>query len=162
MRREIPLLITMMVGWFMVLEYFFPWTERWSTELQNWAIIMTALASVLETLRLSEPRGRRVLILGDMLELGPMKAALHREAGRRAAAAGVQALIAVGPLSRETADAARRAGLDQVQHHPDSADCAESIGEFLREGDLVVIKGSRGMHMERVVQALIARAEEAH
>jgi hypothetical protein len=46
-RREVPLLITMMVGWFMVAEYFFPWAERWSSELQNWAIIMTALASVL-------------------------------------------------------------------------------------------------------------------
>jgi len=47
MRREVPLLITMIVGWFMVLEFFFPQAEKWSSELQNWAIIMTALASVL-------------------------------------------------------------------------------------------------------------------
>jgi len=47
MRREIPLLITMIVGWFMVLDYFFPNAAPVTAELQNWAIIMTALASVL-------------------------------------------------------------------------------------------------------------------
>ena len=47
MRREIPLLITMIVGWFMILDYFFPKASPVTAELQNWAIIMTALASVL-------------------------------------------------------------------------------------------------------------------
>ncbi|NNF08234.1 MAG: hypothetical protein HKN21_15835 [Candidatus Eisenbacteria bacterium] len=47
LKREVPLLITILVGWFMVIEYFFPGAEKWSSELQNWAIIMTALASVL-------------------------------------------------------------------------------------------------------------------
>jgi UDP-N-acetylmuramoyl-tripeptide--D-alanyl-D-alanine ligase len=119
-----------------------------------------ALASVLETLRLSEPAGRRVLISGDMLELGPMKAALHREAGRRAAAAGVQVLIAVGPLSREAAESARKKGVSQVHHYTDAASCAESIAEFLRDGDLIVVKGSRGMHMGQIVRALTAQLGE--
>jgi UDP-N-acetylmuramoyl-tripeptide--D-alanyl-D-alanine ligase len=113
-----------------------------------------ALASVLETMRLSEPRGRRVLVAGDMLELGPMKTPLHREAGRRAAAAGVQMLVAVGPLSKETAESARRTGVGEVHHHVDSKSCAESLGEFLGDGDLIVVKGSRGMRMGRVVRAL--------
>ena len=120
-----------------------------------------ALASVLETLRLSESAGRRVLVLGDMLELGRVELALHREAGKRAAAAGVKLLFAVGPLSRATAESARRSGVPEVHHHSDSARAAEAIAEYLRPGDLIVVKGSRAMRMERVVQALTARREEA-
>jgi UDP-N-acetylmuramoyl-tripeptide--D-alanyl-D-alanine ligase len=119
-----------------------------------------ALAAVLETMRISEPRGRRVLIMGDMLELGPMRNALHREAGRRAGAAGVQLLVAVGPQAKETTEAARRAGVGEVHHHPDSASCAASVAEFLGDGDLIVVKGSRGMHMEHVVAALIRELGE--
>jgi UDP-N-acetylmuramoyl-tripeptide--D-alanyl-D-alanine ligase len=118
-----------------------------------------ALASILETLRLSDPRGRRVMVMGDMLELGPMQDAMHREAGKRIAAAGVQLLVAVGPLSRNCVETARRGGVGEVHHHPDSARAAASVGEFLREGDLIVVKGSRSMRMERVVEALIPRRE---
>jgi UDP-N-acetylmuramoyl-tripeptide--D-alanyl-D-alanine ligase len=119
-----------------------------------------ALASVLETMRLSEPRGRRVLVMGDMLELGPMKAALHREAGRRAAAAGVQMLVAVGPLCKEAAEAARRAGVGEVRYYADSAAGADAICDLLGDGDLIVVKGSRAMHMGRIVRALTARFGE--
>ena len=59
------------------------------------------------------------------------------------------------------ASAARRAGVSEVHHHADSAKAAESIAEFLKEGDLIVVKGSRGMRMERVVQALVAQCGEA-
>jgi UDP-N-acetylmuramoyl-tripeptide--D-alanyl-D-alanine ligase len=120
-----------------------------------------ALASVLETLRVSEPTGRRVLVMGDMLELGRMEGALHREAGKRAASAGVKLLFAVGALSRAAAESARRAGVPEVHHHADSAKAAESVAEYLEDGDLIVVKGSRGMTMERVVQALLAELGEA-
>ena len=120
-----------------------------------------ALASVLDTLRVQPVEGRRVLVMGDMLELGRMEGALHREAGKRAAAAGVQLLFAVGPLARAAAETARRAGVAEVHHHADSARAAEAVAEFLRDGDLIVVKGSRGMRMERVVQALIAQCGEA-
>jgi len=120
-----------------------------------------ALASILETLRLSEPPGRRVLVMGDMLELGRVEGALHREAGKRAAAAGVQLLVAVGPLSRSAVETARRAGVAEVYHHADAERAAEAIADFIRDGDLIVVKGSRAMHMERVVQALLSAAAEA-
>lgn len=119
-----------------------------------------ALASVLETLRVSEPRGRRVLVMGDMLELGPMDAALHREAGRRAGAAGIQMLVAVGPMSREAAEAARRGGVGEVHHYGDSTSCAASVGDHLGDGDLIVVKGSRGIHLGKVVRALEERFGE--
>jgi UDP-N-acetylmuramoyl-tripeptide--D-alanyl-D-alanine ligase len=69
-------------------------------------------------------------------------------------------LIAVGSLSKEAAEAARRAGVPEVYHHGDSRACAESITEFVRDGDLIVVKGSRGMHMGRVVRALTTEFEK--
>jgi UDP-N-acetylmuramoyl-tripeptide--D-alanyl-D-alanine ligase len=118
-----------------------------------------ALASVLETLRATQAEGRKVLVMGDMLELGNVEGAMHREAGKRAAAAGVQMFVAVGPLSRQSADSARRAGVGEVHLHPDSAKCAASLAEYIREGDLIIVKGSRGMRMEKVVEALVATFE---
>ena len=120
----------------------------------------SALASVLDTLRLTETAGRRVLVMGDMLELGKLEVALHREAGKRAAAAGVQVLFVVGPLSRAAAEVARRAGVSEVHQYADSIEAAESVPEYLRDGDFVVVKGSRGMKLERVVQALAAARPE--
>ena len=68
-----------------------------------------ALASVLETLRLSEPPGRKVLVMGDMLELGRVEGALHREAGKRAAAGGSAAAVRRGPaVARGGGDGAAR------------------------------------------------------
>jgi UDP-N-acetylmuramoyl-tripeptide--D-alanyl-D-alanine ligase len=119
-----------------------------------------ALASVLETLSLSKPSGRRALALGDMLELGTMATALHREAGRRAAAANVALLIAVGKESKETAASARRSGVPEVYHFADSKSAAQEIAEFIRDGDLLVVKGSRGMRMERIVDALAGVSAE--
>jgi UDP-N-acetylmuramoyl-tripeptide--D-alanyl-D-alanine ligase len=120
-----------------------------------------ALASVLETFKLADPPGRKVLVFGDMQELGHLSEALHREAGKRAAVAGVSLLFAVGPLARNAAEIARRAGVAEVHHHADSNKAAESVGEFLRSGDMVVVKGSRGMKLERVVQALVGTREGA-
>jgi UDP-N-acetylmuramoyl-tripeptide--D-alanyl-D-alanine ligase len=119
-----------------------------------------ALASVLGTLATSEPAGRRVLVMGDMLELGAQAAAFHRAAGERAAAAGVALLVAVGPLSRSAADTARKAGVE-VHTADDAASAARVVLGLVREGDLVVVKGSRGIHLEHVVEALLARGTGA-
>lgn len=115
----------------------------------------SAMASVLETLRQSDPRGRRVLIMGDMLELGHLETALHREVGKRCGASGIGLLVTIGKLSRGTAEAARRAGVPEVHHHPDVDKATESIIEFLSDGDLIVVKGSRSMHLERIVRRLV-------
>jgi UDP-N-acetylmuramoyl-tripeptide--D-alanyl-D-alanine ligase len=66
----------------------------------------------------------------------------------------------VGPLSRSAVETARRAGVPEVHHHADSEKAAESIGEFLKDGDLIVVKGSRAMRMERVVGALTSPRQE--
>jgi UDP-N-acetylmuramoyl-tripeptide--D-alanyl-D-alanine ligase len=108
------------------------------------------------------PAQRKVAVLGDMLELGPEEAEMHRQAGREVAGNGWNLLLAVGPLARLIAAGARAAGFpaDRIEHFSGSEEAAAGISSLIREGDLVLVKGSRGMRMERVVQRLIAEFKE--
>ncbi|HEX4824649.1 MAG TPA: UDP-N-acetylmuramoyl-tripeptide--D-alanyl-D-alanine ligase [Candidatus Polarisedimenticolaceae bacterium] len=119
-----------------------------------------ALASVLATLAASTPPGRRVLVMGDMLELGPEAPEFHRSSGELAARSGVALVVGVGPLARHAVEAARRAGVD-AQGADDAAQAARLVPPLVRPGDLVVVKGSRGVKLELVVEALVARQGEA-
>jgi UDP-N-acetylmuramoyl-tripeptide--D-alanyl-D-alanine ligase len=104
---------------------------------------------------LAESEGeRRVAVLGDMLELGPQERRLHEEIGAYAGARGVQLLVAVGPLAGGMGE-----GLDgEVYRVADAEAAAELLGRLLRAGDIVLVKGSRGMGLERVAQALSGEA----
>lgn len=118
-----------------------------------------ALASVLATLEAGPTAGRRVLVMGDMLELGPRSLAFHQEAGALAAQSKVALLVGVGPFARHAVEAARRAGIEA--HAADNAaQAAQMVPGLLRAGDLVVIKGSRGVRLELVVDALVSRRGE--
>jgi UDP-N-acetylmuramoyl-tripeptide--D-alanyl-D-alanine ligase len=121
-----------------------------------------ALASVLRTVSATHATGRKVLVMGDMLELGQDEAAFHKDAGRQAAQAGVQVLMTVGPLARLAGESARKAGLPEVRHEPDAATAAREILPLVRPGDLIVVKGSRGVRLEVVVEALLGASVEAH
>jgi UDP-N-acetylmuramoyl-tripeptide--D-alanyl-D-alanine ligase len=99
--------------------------------------------------------GRRFAVLGDMLELGPDEERLHREIGARAAGI-VDGLLTVGGRGRWIAEAARQSGLSRVES---VADVEEAIAAFDRSipavtGDLVLVKGSRGVELDRLVDAL--------
>ena len=102
------------------------------------------------------PGTRRWAVLGDMLELGPEAPRFHREAGERAAAAGFAPVAAVGPLAGELAGGAGPAGVA----FPDAAAAAAWAPGELRSGDVVLVKGSRGIGLERVVEALRRAAAE--
>ncbi len=93
--------------------------------------------------------GRRVAVLGDMLELGPRAEEFHREIGRYAEANGVELLIAVGPLAASMT--AEFAGASHVAR--DAAAAVSLLDGLLRPGDTVLVKGSRGVGLERVVEA---------
>jgi len=121
-----------------------------------------ALASVLRTMSATQVTGRKVLVMGDMLELGEEEAAYHKDAGRQAALAGVQVLMTVGALARLAGEAARKVGLPEVRHEPDAATAAREILPLVRPGDLIVVKGSRGVRLEVVVEALVGTSVEAH
>jgi UDP-N-acetylmuramoyl-tripeptide--D-alanyl-D-alanine ligase len=96
---------------------------------------------------------RRLAVLGDMLELGREAGpALHREVGSYASARGVEVLVTVGPLAAEIA--AAFAG--ETHSVPDATAAGELLQGLLREGDTVLVKGSRGVGLERVAQLLQA------
>jgi UDP-N-acetylmuramoyl-tripeptide--D-alanyl-D-alanine ligase len=105
---------------------------------------------------LAQLRGdrRSVAVLGDMGELGDDGPALHAEVGRRAAETGVTRLLAVGPLSAHMAQAARDAGLAEVEHVDDAAAAAGLVAGWVRAGDVVLVKGSLSMKMRTVSEAL--------
>jgi UDP-N-acetylmuramoyl-tripeptide--D-alanyl-D-alanine ligase len=107
---------------------------------------------------LAELKGthRAVAIMGDMGELGKTAEAAHRETGRLAAALGIDFLIALGTRAQTIATGALDSGMDpaRVAIASDHADASERACGFLRERDTVLVKGSRSMRMERVVEAI--------
>jgi len=101
---------------------------------------------------------RRVLVAGDMLELGDQAPLWHERIGRQSGAAGVEVLIAAGDHARRTVAGARAASADiETVVCPDADGAAQEAVGRLRDGDVVLVKGSRGMGMERVVEAITAR-----
>jgi len=123
-----------------------------------------AALEVLEEIPLAEEE-RRFVVLGDMLELGSLSEEGHRKVGFRAVELGIDYLILVGERTIDTEKAAREAGApeDRVFHFSTTEEAGRFVQEKLRRGDMVLIKGSRGMHMEAVVKELMAdplRAEE--
>jgi UDP-N-acetylmuramoyl-tripeptide--D-alanyl-D-alanine ligase len=118
-----------------------------------------ALKAALGVLAAETRHRRRVAVLGEMLELGETSRVLHQECGRAAAAAGLSGLIAVGgEAARALAEAAVAAGMPagHVRHVATSEEAAPVAAAAVRAGDLVLVKGSRGIHTERVVERLSA------
>ena len=93
--------------------------------------------------------GRRVAVLGDMLELGPDEARFHAEIGAHARETGVDVLVAVGPRAAHFAD-----GYGEVIALPDAQAAAATVPDLLAPGDTVLLKGSRGVGLEVVARAL--------
>jgi UDP-N-acetylmuramoyl-tripeptide--D-alanyl-D-alanine ligase len=120
-----------------------------------------ALEAALKSLA-SLPAPRRVAVLADMLELGPGEIEFHRRAGETAARAGWDVLVTVGPLAAHIAAGAAAAGLDAgaIRVFADADAAAAAIAGLVRDGDLVLVKGSRGMRSEKIVDALRARGKE--
>jgi UDP-N-acetylmuramoyl-tripeptide--D-alanyl-D-alanine ligase len=105
-----------------------------------------------------EPRAaRKVAVLGEMLELGAFSSELHREAGRAAAAAGLNALFVVGGQpARELGEAAVAAGMapGSVTYFERSPTAAPAIAAALRSGDVVLVKGSRGTRTDLIADRI--------
>lgn len=104
---------------------------------------------------LSELQGRKIAVLGDMLELGAYEKEGHLQVGCHAAAI-VTTLVVVGELGEMIGQGAARCGLTPEQIHaaPDSTTAAAMVRELVQPGDVILVKGSRGVKMERVVEAL--------
>jgi UDP-N-acetylmuramoyl-tripeptide--D-alanyl-D-alanine ligase len=113
------------------------------------------LSSLAALTLLSELEGRKLCVFADMLELGSYEREGHELVGRRAADI-CDLLVTVGPRARIIGESAQDTGLaaNQVHYCADKAECIALLHPMLRPGDLVLIKGSRGMAMEDVVTAL--------
>jgi UDP-N-acetylmuramoyl-tripeptide--D-alanyl-D-alanine ligase len=145
----------------------------------NPAAMRLALDTLVE--RAAERRGRAIAVLGDMLELGPEAERYHREVGRYAAEVGVSGLWAYGPLSQATVEGFWQGLARPRPVEPQPSGIASESGEFmrtaaylanleaevltlkstLRPGDTILVKGSRGMRLERVVAQLVGSAVRA-
>lgn len=110
--------------------------------------------AALETLCGLPLQGRRVAVLGDMNELGEHSAAAHAEVGKRAAELQVGQLVAVGKMAAVTAAAARAAGLTRIFEFGEVEGAARAAKNFLRAGDVVLLKASRGVRLERMAETL--------
>ncbi|MEK7487992.1 MAG: hypothetical protein AAB598_01575, partial [Patescibacteria group bacterium] len=107
---------------------------------------------------------RKIAVLGDMLELGKFTEDAHRQAGKKAAHA-CSVLVTVGERMRFAADEAKARGFIENKNLY-SFDAAEDAGRFvagiIQEKDLVAVKGSQGMRMERAVKEIMAHPEQAN
>lgn len=100
--------------------------------------------------------GRKIAVLGDMLELGAWSEWAHRQVGKQVAAGGVTLLVAVGSWAREMACAAWEAGMESFRlfETKDTRTAVELLSGLVREGDLVLVKGSRKLELEQVLECV--------
>ncbi|MBC8108211.1 MAG: UDP-N-acetylmuramoyl-tripeptide--D-alanyl-D-alanine ligase [Anaerolineae bacterium] len=115
-----------------------------------------SMRAALETTANLKTRGRRVAVLGDMRELGESSERYHRELGEFAATCKLDLLACVGAQAAILAESAERMGMPTgaICRFPDARSAAASIPGFLRDGDLVLLKASRGIGLELVAQAI--------
>jgi UDP-N-acetylmuramoyl-tripeptide--D-alanyl-D-alanine ligase len=113
----------------------------------------------LETVTEIKGKGRAIAVLGDMLELGAFSEEAHRWIGRRVSELNIDFLLVLGEKVKLLIDSALRHGmkLEKTYMAKDHEDAIHWLDQTIREGDWVLVKGSRGMTMERIVEGLIQR-----
>jgi UDP-N-acetylmuramoyl-tripeptide--D-alanyl-D-alanine ligase len=117
-----------------------------------------SMLAALQTLSELPCAGRRVAALGDMAELGADSAAAHAEVGRCVAESHLDQLFAIGPAAGAIAVAARKGGMTAVVEIPGVESAARAVRDFAQPGDLVLVKASRAMRMERIIDAFASDA----
>jgi UDP-N-acetylmuramoyl-tripeptide--D-alanyl-D-alanine ligase len=117
----------------------------------------TSVAAAIEELRAAPADGRRILVIGDMHELGEFAGRLHRQVGRRASRAGIHVVWAVGEHAGEVESGCRSVGRWEGSFFRagSTEQALESVPFEPAEGDVVFVKGSRGMRLERIYERLV-------
>ncbi len=115
-----------------------------------------SMRAALETVSALTPRSRRVAVLGDMRELGKSSERYHREIGQFAATCKLDLLACVGSQAALIAESAEKSGMPAgaICRFPDSRGAANAVPEWLKKGDLILLKASRAIHLELVAQAI--------
>lgn len=109
---------------------------------------------------LSKYEGRKVAILADMLELGEFSEDLHRQVGRVLIDKKIDLALCVGKESHFIVDSARRNGMKHVHHFKGNANLLEKIDDYIQAGDMILVKGSQGMHLIEVTNYLLEHYKE--
>ncbi|HLY62204.1 MAG TPA: UDP-N-acetylmuramoyl-tripeptide--D-alanyl-D-alanine ligase [Terriglobia bacterium] len=122
-----------------------------------------ALEMMLDTLANWPTEGRRIVVAGEMLELGPASRALHHEAGRKCVQSEVDWLLAVQGDAQYILEGALEAGLraDHGRFFSTSEEAGNYCLSLGRQGDVILVKGSRGVHLEKVIGLLQSNRELA-
>ncbi|MEL7239036.1 MAG: UDP-N-acetylmuramoyl-tripeptide--D-alanyl-D-alanine ligase, partial [Planctomycetota bacterium] len=117
-----------------------------------------SMKAALQLLAEMNTTGRKIAVLGDMLELGEQAESYHKAAGQQVRKAKVDALVTVGDASKWIAEGARAAGLpgSRMMHVPTAEAAARTFASGLQDGDLVLLKGSRGIKLEQIAEAIVA------
>jgi len=115
-----------------------------------------SMKAAFRTVGSAKRAGRFIAVLGDMLELGEQSASLHHEVGRAAAESGIEELFVFGNFASEIAEGAREGGMgdSHINEYDDMEALQRTVEEEIKAGDVLLVKGSRGMRMERIVEYL--------
>jgi UDP-N-acetylmuramyl pentapeptide synthase len=116
----------------------------------------TSMRAAIETLAELAGGRRAVAVLGDMLELGDSEREEHERLGGILKEAGVQALVAIGERARHIARTASAAGVAHIAQTDDPLLAARTVASWTDPGDWILVKASRGMRLERVIDSLRA------
>ena len=100
---------------------------------------------------------RKIVVAGEMLELGGDEKEIHRETGEKIAASGIDMLIGVRELAKDMIEGAKSAGLANAEFADDSTVASERIAQLAASGDVILVKGSRGVRTEKVVEKLLEK-----
>ncbi|MFA6553969.1 MAG: UDP-N-acetylmuramoyl-tripeptide--D-alanyl-D-alanine ligase [Candidatus Paceibacterota bacterium] len=121
-----------------------------------------AVFSALQTLKGLETTGAKIVVLGDMMELGNYSAEEHRHVGKEVIGSASM-LVTVGLRSRQTAEEAVKDGFSKEMIHSfeTSIEASEYLAKEIKTGDIILVKGSQSMRMERVVKALLKEPSKA-
>jgi UDP-N-acetylmuramoyl-tripeptide--D-alanyl-D-alanine ligase len=106
------------------------------------------------------PARRRIVVAGEMLELGPAADAMHRESGQNMARRGIDRLLGVRGLAKSMVEAAVEAGMNaEFVNTPQEA--ADWLRREVKTGDVVLLKASRGVRLERALEAWVGKTTDA-
>jgi len=112
-----------------------------------------ALGRALELMSQADVKGRRIAVIGDMLELGDKELDYHRESGG-AIPQSIHTVIGVGKRSKALLEGAKDAGHKSLHHFENAEQAAEFLKSYIQDGDLVLIKASRGIGLDKIVSTL--------
>ncbi len=119
-----------------------------------------ALLSMVQTLLDGGANARRkIVVAGEMLELGEREKEIHRATGEKLAASGIDFLIGIRNLAREMTESAAGAGLKETKFFASSAEAGEFLIGEIKPGDLILVKGSRGVRTEKVIEKILEKYE---